>query len=347
VATAEAAQGEIHALRQVIARMEGKENRMTGGRTEGGSVADPSGVGTRNPGRTDRRPLGVSAFDEALDGGLAPAGLTEIRCAETRDWGGASGFAAMLIARLRTGTELRPVIGPVIWITDPAARREGGEIWLPGCLGLLPGLGSRLGPRLGNDGSRPLPPLLVVRPRNQIDALWAAETAASGADIGAVVLELRGNPGCMGLTESRRLHFRARESAVPLLLLRQSAEAEASAAPARFLVSPAPAAPRLIAPGEPLPESLGRPALTVTLEKSRRPAPLSLILEWSSHDSRFLLRDPESARRQDGNGAGRPLNLVVAATRRTTDPGALPADASDRQDQQGAGGTRVAFGRAS
>ncbi len=355
MATPEVARGEIHALRQVIARMEGKEHRLSGGQAKADSVphvANPSmteGGGAKSLNalpRQGRHPLGVAAFDEALDGGLAPGGLTEIRCEETRDWGGATGFAAMLIARLRD--EKRPA--PVIWIADPAARREGGEFWLPGCLGLLPELGSGLDH--AGDGSRSLPPLLVVRPRNQVEALWAAETAASGSDVGAVVLELRGNPGCMGLTESRRLHFRGRESAVPLLLLRQSAEAEATAAPARFLVSPAPAAPRLIAPDEPLPESLGRPALTVTLEKSRRPAPLSLILEWSSHDSRFLLRDPRYANdRQDGDGPGRhirrPLSRVAAAAGRAADPGALPADASDRPDQPGTGRTRVAFGRAS
>lgn len=339
MATPEVARGEIHALRQVIARMEGKEHRLSDSRAAGECVSCETAGPDRGKRRRTRSPLGIPALDEALGGGLEIGGLTEIRCGETRDWGGATGFAAMLIARLQgdetKGQEVKP--RPVVWIADPAARREGGEIWLPGCLGLLPGL--------GDEGVLPAPPLLVVRPRNQVEALWAAETAASGGDLGAVVLELRGNPGCLGLTESRRLHFRAREGRSPLFLLRQSAEAEATAAPARFLVGPAPAAPRMIAPDEPLPESLGRPALTVTLEKSRRPAPLSLILEWSSHDSRFRLRDT-------ARDHGTPCRGTASAgpggdTGGATDPRHLSALASDRSDHPGASGTRVAFGRAS
>lgn len=341
VATPERAQGTIHALRQVIARMEGRQHRLSDGLSDecaaGNAVPENGGSPARGKGHATRRPLGLPPFDEALGGGLALAGLTEIRSSETRDWGGTTGYAAMLIARLRRGAEDEPEAepGPVIWVTDPAARHEGGDVWLPGFLGLIPGLDAA--------GGSALPPLLLVRPRNRIEALWAAETAASGHDIGAVILELRGNPACLGLTESRRLHLRARESGLPLLLLRQAAEAEATAAPARFHVAPAPAAPRMIGPAEPLPESLGRPALTVTLEKSRHPAPLSLIVEWSSHDSRFLPRDTITGERdQSGTRTAR-----TAGTNGTPNSGDRAAHALHRPDQPGAGGTLVAFGRAS
>ena len=339
VATPERAQGKIHALRQVIARMEGKEHRLSEATAEQATVSEGKASSAHGKRRRSRCPLGLPMFDEALGGGLACSGLTEIRSSETRDWGGTTGFVAMLIARLRGGgaEDQTRDPGPLIWIADPAARREGGDVWLPGFLGLLPGLDA------ASDTS--LPPLLLVRPRNPVEALWAAETAASGRDIGAVVIELRGNPACMGLTESRRLHFRARESGLPLFLLRQSAQAEATAAPARFHVAPAPAAPRMIGPDQPLHESLGRPALTVTLEKSRRPAPLSLIVEWSSHDSRFLLRDT-TARDDDQSAAGAHAN-APAGPAGQAHSGDRTAFAANRPDQPRTGGTLVAFGRAS
>ncbi|WP_244598108.1 ImuA family protein [Pseudohoeflea suaedae] len=339
VATPERAQGTVHALRQVIARMEGKEHRLSESAPAQETVPAGKASSVHGKRRHNRCCLGLPPFDEALGGGLSCSGLTEIRSSETRDWGATTGFVAMLIARLRRGrvSAQAEAPGPVVWIADPAARREGGDVWLPGLPGLLPGLDT--------GGETSLPPLLLVHPRTPGEALWAAETAASGRDIDAVIIELRGNPACMGLTESRRLHFRARESGLPLFLLRQAARSEATAAPARFHVAPAPAAPRMIAPGHPLPESLGRPALTVTLEKSRRPAPLSLTVEWSSHDSRFLLRD--TAARDEGRGAGGSRANAPAGPGGAAYSGDRAALAANRPDQPRTGGSLVAFGRAS
>ncbi|PWW00596.1 protein ImuA [Hoeflea marina] len=227
--------------------------------------------------------LGLPPLDGALGGGFPMAGMTEIRAAESRDWGAACGFAWVLAAML---LKHQPRLGgALVWIAAADARAEGGEPWMPGLSGLAPG------PRQ----------ILIVHPRRTADALWAAEAAAGTAGIGMTILELRGNPGCFGLTESRRLQFRARQAGRPLLLLRQTGEAEAGAAPARFHIGAAPAGLRRLPDGGRLAGSIGRPAFAVTLEKSRLPAPLSLILEWNRHECRLDIR-PCAAGHAAGSG---------------------------------------------
>lgn len=224
--------------------------------------------------------LGLPLLDEALGGGFPVAGMTEIRAVETRDWGSACGFVWVLAAMLRSR---QPQFGgSLVWIAAADARAEGGEPWMPGLSGLAPGSGL--------DSSQ----VLIVHPRKTVDALWAAEAAAGTSGIGVTILELRGNPGCFGLTESRRLQFRARQAGRPLLLLRQTGEAEAGAAPARFCVGAAPAGLRRLPDGGRLAGSIGRPAFAVTLEKSRLPAPLSLILEWNHNECRLDIRPPSA-----------------------------------------------------
>ncbi|WP_346432667.1 hypothetical protein [Pseudohoeflea coraliihabitans] len=306
----------------------------------------------------DQLPLGVAPFDAALGGGLPRAGLIEIRCEQTRDWGLVSAFAAMLIARF---SEAPAKPRPLVWISAPQTLREGGDLWLPGLLDLL-----AIGP------GTPAPQLLVIHPRTELEALWAAETAATACqslstssapttsssprqsdekqppqkDNAIILVEIRGNPTRLGLSESRRLHFRARSSRQPLLLLRQAADAEASAAPVRFCIGPAPAALRHLGSegprtGHPLAGSLGAPALQVTLEKSRASARLSLILEWLSHDHRFQIRPTRTAEDTRSGGA------LTAAGGNPADSRSRFSRSSDRQDLAPAPGTLLAFDRAS
>ena len=104
--------------------------------------------------------------------------------------------------------------------------------------------------------------LLFAEAPKLADALWIAEEAARLTALAAVILELRGNPDRLDLTATRRLHRRAQEAGRPVFLLRQAAEAEPTAAPVRFVVAPAPAAPRSTLAG-PLAGSIGPPAFTV------------------------------------------------------------------------------------
>lgn len=343
MATPQAAQRSIHALRQEIARIEseGGESRSPAagwdGRDDGSpaardGIADSSAsaavdaadsAAQRRPGTVF--PLGIPPFDRAMNGGFPAAGLSEIRGEESRNWGAVCAFALMVVARLRQADPRFE--RPMVWIAAPEARREGGEPWLPGFAEILPSLGSTLA-----GGREVVPPLLLVRPRTTLEALWAAETAAASGAIGAVIAEIRGNPACLGLKESRRLHFRARRTGRPLLLLRQAGAAEATAAPIRFLIEPAPSGLRWLAADMPLAGSLGHPAVTATLEKSRSPAPLSLILEWSPDECRFTTRP--RAERPDSRAAA-PLSGSVLS---------LPFD---RPDHPPASGPTLAFGRAS
>lgn len=334
MAARQTAHRSIYALRQTIEKIEGSANRFSSpaaaGRgansameraTDDGKQASAGNSAAQK--QPDCVPLGVGLLDAAMGGGFPLAGLGEIRCEETRDWGSVCAFALMIIARLRhSQPQLR---APLVWIADPAARREGGDIWMPGWRDIATGSNDEAKATKGSD----TPELLIIRPRTTLDALWAAETAAASPAVGAVIAEIRGNPTCLGLTESRRLHFRARESRRPLLLLRQAAEPEATAAPLRFLVGPAPAGLRHLAQSLPLPGSLGAPALSVTLEKSRQPSPLSLILEWSAHECRFVAKPGKS-------GSSRPPA--------TADHGPVFPDTADGPDHPQASGTWLALG---
>lgn len=324
--TRQTAHRSIHALRQTIEKIEGSANRFSS--TPDPAVAGLAVIETGPAVETgDRVPLGIGSLDAAMGGGFPLAGLGEIRCQETRDWGTACAFALMILARLRQNQpRLR---APLVWIADPAARREGGDIWMPGWRDIAPVFhdsGSH-DTGFGRNGLE----LLVIRPRTTLDALWAAETAAASPSVGAVIVEIRGNPANLGLTESRRLHFRSRESRRPLLLLRQSGRPEATAAPFRFLIGPAPSGLRHLAKGMKLPGSLGAPALSVTLEKSRQSSPLSLILEWSAHECRFAARPGKSGSSRSPAAA---------------DHGAVFPDTGDRPDHPQEERTWLAYKRA-
>lgn len=266
----------VLSLRETIARI---ENRRLPGVVRAAKAADPGGFRQREEDEPGRRALalGVADLDDLLEGGLPLEGMTEIRNAETRDAGAAAGFAAALSvlcqqARLEKGEPA----APVLWISQSKASNEAG---MPYGLGLKAyGLDVR--------------GLVFSLPRTVKDALWIAEAALSVPSFCAVILEIRGNPGALALSESRRLHVRSRAGHVPLLLLRQSGHEEASSAFFRFLVEPAPARERPLPDGSMLRGSIGHPVFHVIAEKSRAPAPLGFLLEWNPHDRRLYPVEP-------------------------------------------------------
>jgi len=306
------ARERLFALREQIARLEGSPvaaAHRDAADAEGGL----KGAGLKGEGERPRLSFQVPLLDEALDGGLPLDGLSELRSPSLRD-AAATGFALALAALLQNGAADR---SPVLWISDRVTAMEQG---LPYALGLK------------DIGLEPALFLHAV-PRRLEDALWLAESAIESGAFLVSILEVRGNPAHFGLTESRRLSLRAKAAGRPLLLLRQAGEEEASSAAYRLLVEPAPSTSRFLPDGSMLGGSIGNPVFRLTLEKSRNPAPLSLALEWNSHDRQFLLaRGPDDIRLAD------PF---------ATHPGARLPASSHRPDRPPAMGPVLAFDRAS
>ncbi len=270
------------------------------GRIEGAPFAREAASGEdEKPKGRARLSLGAPLFDAALGGGLPRAGLVELRTPAMRDGGAGIGFALAL------GLRLGACAGrPLLWIAAADALAEGGMPYREGLA------------QFGLDPEG----LVVVRARRLVDAAWAGEEAARSGAPALTVVEVRGNPAVLGLEGTRRLHTRAKEAGGLVLVLRQGGEAEATAAPLRFLVEPSRAAP---VPGlETLP-LIGRPRFSLRPEKARGLSPRTLTLEWDPHDRRFLDHDPRSldARSFDG---GRVPGAPAAATGERPDPARGP-----------------------
>jgi protein ImuA len=265
----------VFALRREIAKIEGRlpEVLLPAG---GATVLRRSGVA---PGLSEPfLATGITGLDAALGGGLPKAALTEIHALETRDAGAASGFA-LALATLLIKTQPRRL--PLLWIATSDAFHEGG---FPYTAGLAQGFG------IAPDA------LLFSQAARLADVLWIAEEAARLSSLSAVIVELRGNPDKLDLTATRRLHRRAQLAGRPLLLVRQAAFAEPTAAPVRLVVAPAPAARRHTLAG-PLAGSLGAASFSVSVSKSLTSLSGAFILEWNSHDFAFEQRSPQDTRR--------------------------------------------------
>jgi len=212
-------------------------------------------------------PTGVAGLDEALGGGLPRQALIEIHGAASRDAGAVAGFALALVSLLfRDRAE-----ASILWIGTTEVFRESGFPYAPGFHALF-----------GIDPAR----LLVSEAGKLEEALWIAEEASRLRSLGAVLLETRGASAKLDLTATRRLHRRARDAGRPVVLLRQGVPAEPTAAPVRLLVSPAPAACRRTLDG-PLESSIGPPAFTVAIGKSRTARPGTFVLEWNEDERGF------------------------------------------------------------
>lgn len=219
-------------------------------------------------------PFGYHPVDHIIGGGLPCAALTEFRCDETREAGGASAFVWILAQRLQAflstvhhGTSH----ASIIWISQVSSRLEGGGIYPHGLVSL------------GVDPSK----CLFIQPRSLNDALWAAELAAKHSSIAATIFEVRGNPSQLDMAGTRRLHLRAQAAGRPFFLLRQTGYAEATAARLRFRIQPAEAGVKTLPSQTELPKMIGNPSFQITLEKSRNPSSKSFILEWKNDTQSF------------------------------------------------------------
>ncbi|AZO57385.1 MULTISPECIES: ImuA family protein [unclassified Mesorhizobium] len=226
-------------------------------------------------------PIGVERLDAALGGGLPKAALTEIHGLETRDAGAVAGFALSLVSLI-----LNQAQGlPILWIGTSEIFHEAG---FPYARGLHAAFGIEPGQLLFSEAPR------------LVDALWVAEEAARMTALAAVILEIRGNPQRLDLTATRRLHARAQGAGRPVFLLRQAAEPEPTAAPVRLIAASAPAVPRATVAG-PLAGSIGHPAFTISIGKSRTALPGQFILEWNPDERVFDERRGEERRERAEN----------------------------------------------
>lgn len=312
MATSAVARDIVLSLRQQIARIEGTlperlEAPAVGAGPASGPAADAGLLVRREDARGEAfLSTGLDGLDTALGGGLDMAALTEFHGGQTRDAASVSGFAlcltSLLLKRMPSAAQRF-----LLWIGTAEIFREAG---MPYAWGLLQAF-----------GIRPEQLLLAQAPK-PADALWIAEEASLVTDFAAVIVELRGCPRVLDLTATRRLHRRARATGHPVFLLRQGALEEPTAAPVRLVLSPAPAGLRETVEG-PLAASIGPPAFTVQVSKSRSAMAGRFVLEWNADERIFEDR---------------------AGGRRTTpDRRLVVSHPADRPHSPAAKGTVVAF----
>jgi protein ImuA len=169
--------------------------------------------------------------------GLADEGVHEIAEGTYGDAGAVAGFALSALARSRPGIWL--------WIRERVIALDQGR---------LTGLGATA---FGLDPAR----FLFVEAASALDALTATEEGLRSGAVSVVIAELRD----LDFTASRRLVLASEGAGTPSILLLPHAREGATAAHARWRISPAPSAPNLFDARAP-----GRPRWRALLERSRR-----------------------------------------------------------------------------
>jgi protein ImuA len=211
------------------------------------------------PERHARIPLGHEAADACLKGGLVRGALHEVFALASHE-ASATGFAAGLAARAASGK-------PILWIRQDYSALEFGELAATGLL------------ELGIDPSR----VLLVCAAHAEDALRAASDALTCGALGAVVIEIPGEPKLLDLVASRRLTLAAAGKNVTAFLLRFGATPDASTAETRWLIRSASSPP-----GK---EDWGQPAFACELVRNRHGRTGHWVMEWSCDDGIFRAAD--------------------------------------------------------
>lgn len=204
-------------------------------------------------GDPDSLPLGITAVDDVLGGGLARGALHEIAAPGEAHLAAATGFALGLVASSRH----------LLWIAEDMALAESGAPYGPG-LDVF-----KLAPER----------LLTVAVSHRRDLMWAMEEALRCRAVGAVIGEMR--QGALDPVAVRRLSLAAAESGALALLLRAQPANDASTAATRWIVGAAPSSSQRYDPGP--------PRFSAHLVRNRRGPAGSWILEWSDNDDHFIL----------------------------------------------------------
>ncbi len=206
------------------------------------------------PEKHARIPLGHEPADACLKGGLVRGALHEV-FARAGHEASATGFAAGLAARTAAGR-------PILWIRQDYSALEFGELAATGLL------------ELGIDPSR----VLLLCAAHAEDALRAASDALTCAALGAVVIEIPGEPRILDLVASRRLTLGAAGKNVTAFLLRFGAQPDASTAETRWLIRSCSSLPQ---------EDWGQPAFACELVRNRHGRTGHWVMEWSCDDEVF------------------------------------------------------------
>lgn len=206
----------------------------------------------------DRAPvlLGHPQADAVLGGGLRPGALHEVFAG---NWGG-GGFAAAL-AMLTAGPR------PLFWVRPDYEAMEYGAVSPNGLA------------ELGGDPSQ----LIQVRARKADDALSAAADILACPHVGGLLLELSGMPKSLDLVASRRLAFAANESGVTVILLREGANCEPSAALTRWQVCSAPSRAD--------DDDWGNPVFDAQLVRHRAGGLGHFLMQWNPEHAAFDTAD--------------------------------------------------------
>jgi protein ImuA len=192
-------------------------------------------------------PLGHEAADAVLGGGLRRGALHEVFAT---GWSG-GGFALLMALRL-AGRR------PLFWVRSDYAALEYGAAGPHGIAALMP-------------PGRIEPPVVVRA--GAADALAAASDILACPHVGCLLLEMEANPKVLDLTASRRLVLAAEETGVGLVLLREGAREEASAAHTRWRAR--------AAPSDPDDDDWGRPRFHAELVRHRMGGLGQFLIQWN------------------------------------------------------------------
>ena len=206
--------------------------------------------------------LGHAAADMVLRGGLLRGTLHEIFAGDPG--ASAAGFAFGLAQRVRREKRL-------LWIRQDFSALEHAELCPTGLA------------ELGIDPSS----VLLLRAAHAEDALRAGADALSCAALGAVIVEIPGNPKVLDLVASRHLVLGAQTKGVTVFLLRLSAQAEPSAAETRWRIRSLPStegddwAPSAEA------DNWGSPRFVAELTRNRHGETGHWAMEWCCDERAF------------------------------------------------------------
>jgi len=206
--------------------------------------------------------LGFAPSDAELKGGVRRGSLHEVYARPGHEVS-AAGFAAGLALRLSEGK-------PLLWIGQSFATQEHGGLCPTGLF------------EFGLDPSK----LILLAVAHAEDALRAAGDALTCGALGAVIIEVIGQPKILDLTASRRLVLACEKQGVPALLLRFGAAPQTSASETRWLVQ---AASSSFAG-----ENWGQPVFDVSLVRNRSGRLGQWVFAWSCDDGRFAERKTPS-----------------------------------------------------
>jgi protein ImuA len=211
---------------------------------------------------------GVTGLDEALGGGLALGGVTELVPASFMDEPASLSFSLACAA-----TMMAQRSGNLVILQDGGHARSWGQFYGPGLQGL------------GLSCAR----ILLVDVPNAKQFHACLEDCARTTGL-AGVLALVGAKSGFHLAGARRIQLAAEQSQSLVLLVQSLRTTSFAPARARLNIANAPCRPR--PQGTPLP-ALGPPAWTVTLERARGGAKLqSFELEYDYATHRLYQPTP-------------------------------------------------------